>query len=143
MACFTGGRNVTSCPLIDFSVFADNRTFVFSNIAAMINYGATFGVGVLLSLYLQYIQGFSAATARAHPCCPAGGPDGLLAVAGPALGPHRARIVATAGMALTTLGPCPLHLPDPFYPGMGDRCKPHGAPGSGTAFSHRPIPTPS
>jgi len=32
-------------PLIEFSVFAKNRTFVFSNIAAMINYGATFGVG--------------------------------------------------------------------------------------------------
>lgn len=30
----------------------------------MINYGATHGVGVLLSLYLQYIQGFSSATAE-------------------------------------------------------------------------------
>jgi EmrB/QacA subfamily drug resistance transporter len=94
----------TSHPLIDFSVFADNRTFVFSNIAAMINYGATFGVGVLLSLYLQYIQGFSAATA------------GLILIAQPVVqmvfspvagrlsDRIEPRIVATAGMALTTLG---------------------------------------
>ncbi|MGB9176784.1 MAG: MFS transporter, partial [Methanoregula sp.] len=91
-------------PLIDFSVFMDNRTFVFSNIAAMINYGATYGVGVLLSLYLQYIQGFSAASA------------GLILVAQPVVQTIfspvagrlsdriEPRVVATAGMALTALG---------------------------------------
>jgi EmrB/QacA subfamily drug resistance transporter len=91
-------------PLMDLTVFSGNRTFVFSNIAAMINYGATFGVGVLLSLYLQYIQGFSAATA------------GLILVAQPVvqtvfspvagrLSDHiEPRIVATAGMALTATG---------------------------------------
>ncbi|PKG32550.1 MFS transporter [Methanoregula sp.] len=91
-------------PLIDFSVFSDNRTFVFSNIAAMINYGATFGVGVLLSLYLQYIQGFSAASA------------GLILVAQPVIqmifspiagrlsDRVEPRVVSTAGMALTALG---------------------------------------
>ena len=91
-------------PLVDFSVFMNNRTFVFSNIAAMINYGATFGVGVLLSLYLQYIQGFSAETA------------GLILIAQPVVqtlfsplagrlsDKIEPRIVATAGMALTTLG---------------------------------------
>jgi MFS family permease len=96
-------KRVTS-PLTDLSVFANNRTFVFSNIAAMINYGATFGVGVLLSLYLQYIQGFSAAFA------------GLILVAQPVVqclfspvagrlsDRIEPRIVATAGMALTTLG---------------------------------------
>ena len=91
-------------PLIDFSVFVNNRTFVFSNIAAMINYGATYGVGVLLSLYLQYIQGFSAETA------------GLILVAQPVVQTFfsplagrlsdriEPRIVATAGMAISALG---------------------------------------
>jgi EmrB/QacA subfamily drug resistance transporter len=91
-------------PLIDLFVFSDNRTFVFSNIAAMINYGATFGVGVLLSLYLQYIQGFTAETA------------GLILVAQPVVqtlfspvagrlsDSIEPRIVATAGMSLTMLG---------------------------------------
>jgi EmrB/QacA subfamily drug resistance transporter len=91
-------------PLIDLSVFSGNRTFVFSNIAAMINYGATYGVGVLLSLYLQYIQGFTAEAA------------GLILVAQPVVQTIfsplagrlsdriEPRIVATVGMALTTLG---------------------------------------
>jgi len=91
-------------PLIDLSVFSDNRTFVFSNIAAMINYGATYGVGVLLSLYLQYIQGFSAETA------------GLILVAQPVVqmlfspvagklsDRIEPRIVSTIGMAITMLG---------------------------------------
>jgi len=94
----------TPGPLLDLSVFSNNRTFVFSNIAAMINYGATFGVGVLLSLYLQYIQGFSAESA------------GFILVAQPVVqmvfspiagrlsDRIEPRIVSTAGMALTTLG---------------------------------------
>ena len=70
----------------------------------MINYGATFGVGVLLSLYLQYIQGFSAETA------------GLILIAQPVVqmifspvagklsDRIEPRIVSTIGMAITTLG---------------------------------------
>jgi EmrB/QacA subfamily drug resistance transporter len=91
-------------PLIDFSVFIGNRTFVFSNIAAMINYGATYGVGVLLSLYLQYIQGFSAETAGfilvAQPVVQ----TVFSPVAGRLSDRIEPRIVATAGMGLTTLG---------------------------------------
>jgi EmrB/QacA subfamily drug resistance transporter len=91
-------------PLIDFSVFMNNRTFVFSNIAAMINYGATYGVGVLLSLYLQYIQGFSAATAGfilvAQPVVQ----TIFSPVAGRLSDRIEPRVVATAGMALTALG---------------------------------------
>ena len=94
----------TASPLMDLSVFSGNRTFVFSNVAAMINYGATFGVGVLLSLYLQYIRGFSAET------------TGLILIAQPVVqvvfsliagrlsDRVEPRIIATAGMAATTLG---------------------------------------
>jgi EmrB/QacA subfamily drug resistance transporter len=103
-AIFYRWEKRSASPLIDFSVFAQNRTFVFSNIAAMINYGSTFGVGVLLSLYLQYIQGFSAASA------------GLILVAQPVVQTIfspvagrlsdriEPRIVATVGMTLTALG---------------------------------------
>jgi len=44
-------------PILDINLFAENRVFAFSNLAAFINYSATFAVGFLLSLYLQYIKG--------------------------------------------------------------------------------------
>ena len=46
-------------PLFDITLFRRNTAFVFSNLAALINYSATFAVSFLLSLYLQYIKGFS------------------------------------------------------------------------------------
>jgi EmrB/QacA subfamily drug resistance transporter len=46
-------------PLLDLRLFRDNRVFAFSNLAALINYGATFSVTFFLSLYLQYIRGFT------------------------------------------------------------------------------------
>jgi EmrB/QacA subfamily drug resistance transporter len=49
----------TESPLLDTNLFKQNRAFAFSNLAALINYSATFAVGFLLSLYLQYIRGLS------------------------------------------------------------------------------------
>ena len=43
-------------PVLNVRLFR-NRTFAFSNLAALINYSANFTVGFLLSLYLQYIKG--------------------------------------------------------------------------------------
>ncbi len=45
-------------PLMDVSLFRGNRIFVFSNLAALINYSAVTSTGFLLSLYLQYVQGY-------------------------------------------------------------------------------------
>jgi EmrB/QacA subfamily drug resistance transporter len=94
----------TASPLVDLNVFSDNRTFVFSNIAAMINYGATYGVGVLLSLYLQYIQGFTAEGAGIILVAQPVVQTVFSPVAGRLSDNIEPRIVATAGMALTTLG---------------------------------------
>lgn len=46
-------------PLIKTKLFENNRAFLFSNGAALINYGATFIVSYLISVYLQVILGFS------------------------------------------------------------------------------------
>jgi len=85
------------------SLFRKNRTFAFSNIAALINYSATFGIGFLLSLYLQYIKGLSAQEA------------GLVLIAQPLLmifvallsgwlsDKMRPQLLAGLGMALTTI----------------------------------------
>jgi EmrB/QacA subfamily drug resistance transporter len=44
-------------PILDLKFFRANRIFLFSNLAALINYSSTWAVGFLLSLYLQYIKG--------------------------------------------------------------------------------------
>ncbi len=46
-------------PLLDIALFRQNAVFAFSNLAAMINYAATFAVGFILSLYLQNLKGLS------------------------------------------------------------------------------------
>lgn len=45
-------------PVFEVRLFASNRVFAFSSLAALINYSATFAVTFLLSLYLQYVQSF-------------------------------------------------------------------------------------
>lgn len=45
-----------SFPVVDTKLFTQNRLFAFSNLAALINYSATFAVVFLLSLYLQKIK---------------------------------------------------------------------------------------
>lgn len=47
----------TKQPVLDLQLFKDNITFRYSNLAALINYAATFAVAFLLSFYLQYFKG--------------------------------------------------------------------------------------
>jgi MFS family permease len=91
-------------PLLDVSLWRDNRVFAFSNLAALINYSTTFAVGFLLSLYLQYVKGMPPREA------------GLVLVAQPAvmallspLAGHWSdriapRLIASAGMAVIGVG---------------------------------------
>ena len=46
-------------PIFNIRLFASNRLFAFSNLAALINYATTAAITFLLSLYLQYIKGLS------------------------------------------------------------------------------------
>lgn len=50
-------------PVLNIKLFRSNRVFAFSNLAALINYSATFAIAFLLSLYLQYIKSYNAAEA--------------------------------------------------------------------------------
>jgi EmrB/QacA subfamily drug resistance transporter len=63
LAGFIWWENRTSQPLLNISLFLKNRVFAFSNLAALINYSATFAVTFFLSFYLQYIRGLSPAAA--------------------------------------------------------------------------------
>ncbi len=94
----------TRSPVLDISLFRNSKAFTFSNLAALINYSATYAVSFLISLYLQYLKGFSPESA------------GLILVAMPAMQAIfsplagrlsdriEPRLIASAGMALTTVG---------------------------------------
>lgn len=91
-------------PLLDMNLFKNNRVFAFSNIAALINYSATFAVTFLLSLYLQYTKSFSPQTAgMVLLSMPA-----VQAIFSPLAGRLSDRItpqiLASSGMAITTIG---------------------------------------
>jgi EmrB/QacA subfamily drug resistance transporter len=91
-------------PVLDLRLFRENRIFAFSSLAALINYSATFAVGFLLSLYLQYIQGMSPQKAGlvliAQPIFMAA----FSPLAGKLSDRFEAHLVASAGMALTVAG---------------------------------------
>ena len=59
LAAFTRWEIGRRSPVIDMNLFKSNTIFAFSSLAALINYAATFAIGFLLSLYLQYTKGFS------------------------------------------------------------------------------------
>ncbi|MCJ7575398.1 MAG: MFS transporter [Dehalococcoidia bacterium] len=104
LSAFTRWEMRTRSPVLDISLFRNSRAFTFSNLAALINYSATYAVSFLISLYLQYLKGFNPETA------------GLILVAMPAMQAIfsplagrlsdriEPRLIASAGMALTTVG---------------------------------------
>ena len=94
----------TPQPLVDLGLFRRNPVFTFSNLAALVHYAATAALGFLLSLYLQKVRGLTPHTAGlvllAQPV--------VMAVLSPFTGwlsdRVEPRIVASSGMAVTTLG---------------------------------------
>ncbi len=46
-------------PVLDLRRFRSNVVFIFSNLAALVHYSATFSIGQLLSLYLQVVKGMA------------------------------------------------------------------------------------
>jgi EmrB/QacA subfamily drug resistance transporter len=44
-------------PVLDIALFSRNKIFAYSNLSALINYSATFGITFVLSLYLQDVRG--------------------------------------------------------------------------------------
>ena len=60
LSVFTIWEGRLEFPIFNINLFRYNTVFRFSNLAALVNYSATFAVAFLLSLYLQYIKGFTA-----------------------------------------------------------------------------------
>ncbi len=91
-------------PIVEVRLFYHNPAYLFSNLAALMNYGATFALGYLLSVFLQLVMGFDSQAAGfvliSQPL--------LMALLSPAAGRLSDRIspykLASFGMALTALG---------------------------------------
>jgi len=104
LSAFTRWEMRTKSPVLNISLFKNSKAFTFSNLAALINYSATFAITFLMSLYLQYLKGFNPESA------------GLILVAMPAMQAIfsplagrlsdriEPRLIASAGMVLTTVG---------------------------------------
>lgn len=100
---FVAYENRLEQPVLEVRLFRRNLTFSLSNLAALLNYSATFAVSFILSLYLQYVKGFNPQHA------------GMILVSQPVvmtiLAPFAGwlsdriepRVIASAGMVVTTL----------------------------------------
>ena len=114
LAAFLWVESRARNPVLDINLFRSNMRFTFSNLATFINFGATYAVNYLLSLYLQYLKGLSPIDA------------GLVLIASPVVqafcSPVAGRLsdriepgkLASVGMAITVLGLLPFILLDDF-----------------------------
>lgn len=91
-------------PLIDVRIFRYNKHFTYSNLAALINYSATYMLSFLLSIYLQIVRGFSPEVAGlilvAQPLVQ----SILSPVAGTLSDKIQPRTIASLGMAMNMIG---------------------------------------
>lgn len=93
-------------PVLDMKLFAHNRRFALSNLAALINYATTFAITFIISLYLQYVKGFSPREAGsilvAQPIMMA-----IVATfSGRMSDRYDSRILSSLGMAIIAVGLC-------------------------------------
>ncbi len=91
-------------PVIRVEFFRSNTVFALSNLAALINYSATAAVTFLLSLYLQKISGLTAEHAGLILIAQPGMMVVCSLIAGRLSDRFEPRILASAGMSLTTVG---------------------------------------
>jgi EmrB/QacA subfamily drug resistance transporter len=91
-------------PVLDMHLFRNNTVFSLSTLAALINYSATFAVAFFLTIYLQDVKGLSPQNASlifvSQPI--------IMTIFSPVAGwlsdRVEPRVVASIGMAFTTLG---------------------------------------
>lgn len=96
-------KNLAS-PVMHVRLFWENKVFGFASSASLINYAATYAITFILSLYLQFIKGFSSKEAGMvliiQPL--------VMAVVSPLAGRWSdktdARNLATGGMAIIVIG---------------------------------------
>ncbi|MEM0350836.1 MAG: MFS transporter [Archaeoglobaceae archaeon] len=96
-------ENRTSQPLLNVSIFRKNIVFTMSNLSALLNYSATFAVTFLISLYLQFIKGLSPQDVGTILLIQPVVMAALSPISGWLSDRIEPRIIASIGMALTSL----------------------------------------
>ena len=104
IAIFVKHESKIENPVLNVSLFTGNKFFAFSNFAVFFLYSASFAIGFLLSLYLQYVKALSPQTTGlillSQPL--------IMALFSPVTGKISDRanpvLIASSGSALVTLG---------------------------------------
>jgi EmrB/QacA subfamily drug resistance transporter len=104
LAAFVRWELKVKNPVLDMHLFRNNTVFSLSTLAALINYSATFAVAFFLTIYLQDVKGLSPQNASlifvSQPI--------IMTIFSPVAGwlsdRVEPRVVASVGMAFTTLG---------------------------------------
>jgi EmrB/QacA subfamily drug resistance transporter len=94
----------TDDPVFNISLFTENRLSAFSNLAALINYSATYSLVFLMSLYLQKIKGFSPQLSGTILIAQPLMMTILSPIAGKLSDRIEPRILATSGMLISAVG---------------------------------------
>ncbi len=104
LTVFTRLQLRSRSPVLNTDLFRKSRTFTFSSLAAVLEYSPVLAISFLMSLYLQYVRDFTPESA------------GLVLVAMPSISAMvsplagrlsdriEPRVIASAGMAITTVG---------------------------------------
>jgi len=90
-------------PVFNIRLFANNKTFRMSSVAALINYASTFPIGFLISLYLQEIKALDAQSAGLVLIVQPVIQSVLSPFAGKISDKIQPRFIASSGMALITV----------------------------------------
>ncbi len=94
----------TTHPVFDFGLFANNRIFTLSSLAALIHYAATAATGFFMSLYLQYIHGLNSNIAGLIMISQPLSMMALSPIAGKLSDKIKPGILASFGMGMTAVG---------------------------------------
>jgi MFS family permease len=97
-------ENRGKAPILNVNIFRSNRNFILANLSTFLNYCAVAAVVFMMSLYLQYIRGFTPQQAGVILLCQPVMQTAFSLVAGKLSEKIQPSMLSALGMALTFAG---------------------------------------
>lgn len=91
-------------PMLDLRIFTESRGFTLSNVAALLNYGASFSISYMMSIYLQSVRGMNSSVAGIILITTPLVQAAFSPLAGRLSDRHSPYVLASIGMSLTCAG---------------------------------------